>query len=62
MAKAIIFERPGGPSVLKYKDINVKKPGYGEALVENHVIGLNFIDTYHQIRSLSFAFTEWIRT
>ena len=30
MAKAIIFERPGGPNVLKYKDINVKKPGYGE--------------------------------
>ena len=48
MAKAIIFERPGGPNVLKYKDINVKKPGYGEALVENHVIGLNFIDTYHR--------------
>ncbi len=45
-AKAIRFSRTGGPEVLEYVDVEVGAPGPGEALVRNHAIGLNYIDTY----------------
>lgn len=44
--KAIRVHRHGGPEVLKIEDIAVPEPGPGEALVEIHVSGVNFVDTY----------------
>lgn len=44
--KAIRIYQHGGPEVLKYEDVAVPEPGPGEALVEIHVSGVNFVDTY----------------
>lgn len=46
MTKAIQFYETGPAKVLKYEDVDVGKPGRGEALIENTAIGLNYIDTY----------------
>lgn len=46
MAKAVIFERTGGPEVLRYVDTHVGDPGPGEVRVRHEAVGLNFADTY----------------
>ena len=46
MAKAIIADKPGGPDVLAFRDIDVPPPGKGEARVRHTAIGVNFIDVY----------------
>ncbi len=46
--KAFQFEKPGGVSVMKWRDVEVGKPKKGEALVRHTAIGLNYIDTYHR--------------
>jgi len=48
MAKAIRITETGGPEVMKLVDVDVGAPGPGEAQVQNHAIGLNFIDTYYR--------------
>jgi len=44
--KAMRIYRHGGPEVMQLEDIPVPDPGPGEALVEIHVSGVNFVDTY----------------
>jgi NADPH2:quinone reductase len=44
--KAMRIHRHGGPEVLQLEDIPASDPGPGEALVEIHVSGVNFVDTY----------------
>ena len=46
--KAIRIHSYGGPEVLKYEDAPVPQPGPCEALVEVHVSGVNFVDTYYR--------------
>ena len=46
--KSIQIEKFGGPEVLVYKDVEIKKPGPKEVLIKNLSIGLNFIDVYHR--------------
>lgn len=46
--KAIRFEQPGGPEVLKLVDVDLPAPGPGEVRVRHTAIGLNYIDTYHR--------------
>ncbi len=46
MAKAIQYRTTGGPEVLKWANVDVGKPGRGEARVAHRAIGLNFIDCY----------------
>lgn len=48
MTKAIRFHRTGGPEVLVFEEVDVGRPGHGEALVRHTAIGVNFIDTYHR--------------
>ncbi len=48
MVKAIRVEKAGAPSVMKLKDVDLKKPGAGEARVRHTAIGLNFIDIYQR--------------
>ncbi|KAF2259655.1 NAD(P)-binding protein [Lojkania enalia] len=41
------IQRFGGPEVLQYKtDLPVPSPGYGELLVKNDYIGINYVDIY----------------
>lgn len=46
MSKAIRIYKTGGPEVLKWENIDVKVPGYGEAKILHKAIGLNYIDVY----------------
>lgn len=46
--KAIRVQKHGGPEVLTYEDAPEPKPGAGEALVQVHMSGVNFVDTYYR--------------
>jgi NADPH:quinone reductase len=46
--KAIRIHEHGGPEVLRYEDAPVPQPAAGEALVQIHVSGVNFVDTYYR--------------
>ena len=45
-AKAIRIFETGGPEVMQYVDVDVPRPGPGEATINQHAIGLNYIDVY----------------
>ena len=44
--KAIFYEQHGGPEVLQYGDVDEKKPGPGQALIEVRAVSLNHIDLF----------------
>ncbi len=46
MSKAVRMHAYGGPDVLRWEDVPLPDPGPGEALVQQHAIGLNYIDVY----------------
>ncbi len=46
--KAIRFDAPGGPEVLRLQDIDLADPGEGQVRVRHAAVGLNFIDVYHR--------------
>ena len=48
MAKAIRIHATGGPEVLRWEEVEVGRPGPGEALVRQTAVGLNYLDTYHR--------------
>ena len=48
MTKAIRIHANGGPEVLRYEDVEVGRPGKGEALIRHTAIGLNFLDIYYR--------------
>ena len=46
MSHAIRFYKTGGPEVLVWEEVEVGKPGPGEARVRHVAVGVNFIDIY----------------
>jgi NADPH:quinone reductase len=46
--KAIRIHKHGGPEVMVYEDAPIPQPGAGEAVVQIHVAGVNFVDTYYR--------------
>ena len=48
MVHAIRFHKPGGPDVLVWEEVNVGKPGPGEARIRHTAVGLNFVDIYNR--------------
>jgi NADPH:quinone reductase len=48
MTHAIRIHETGGPDVLRWDEIQLGKPGPGEALIRQTASGLNFIDVYHR--------------
>jgi len=48
MPKAIVVEKIGAPSVMKFKEISLAKPRKGEVTVKALAIGVNFIDIYQR--------------
>ncbi|HEY1078359.1 MAG TPA: quinone oxidoreductase [Fontimonas sp.] len=46
--RAIVFDKTGGPEVLRWQTVPLKPPGAGEVTIENKACGLNYIDTYHR--------------
>jgi NADPH2:quinone reductase len=48
MPKAIRFQQPGGPEVLRLEDVTLGEPGSGEARLRHTAIAVNYVDTYHR--------------
>jgi NADPH2:quinone reductase len=46
--KAIRIHSHGGTEVMVYEDAPAPKPAAGEALIQVHVSGVNFVDTYYR--------------
>lgn len=46
MTHAIVVEEPGGPEVLRWREMVEPTAGPGQILVRHSAIGLNYIDTY----------------
>ncbi|KVT03674.1 quinone oxidoreductase [Burkholderia sp. MSMB1078WGS] len=46
MPKAIRYDQPGGPDVMKWVDVDVDAPKSGEVRIRQHAVGLNYIDVY----------------
>lgn len=44
--KAIKVYQQGNPEVLQLEEVEIGKPGDGQALIRNHFAGVNFIDIY----------------
>jgi NADPH2:quinone reductase len=41
-------QRPGGPEVLSWEQVEVGRPGEGQVRLRHRAVGLNFIDVYHR--------------
>lgn len=48
MANAIRVHKPGGADALVYETYEPGQPGAGEVRLQQHAVGLNFIDVYHR--------------
>jgi NADPH:quinone reductase len=46
MTHAIRYHKNGGPEVLSWDEVQVGKPGPGQARVRHTAVGLNFVDIY----------------
>ncbi len=46
MSKAVRMHAYGGPEVLRWEDVPLPEPGPGEAQIQQHAVGLNYIDVY----------------
>ena len=46
MPKAIVVEKTGAPSVMKWRDVEIGRPDKGQVTVRTKAIGVNFIDIY----------------
>ncbi|UEP20539.1 quinone oxidoreductase [Burkholderia ambifaria] len=46
MPKAIRYDQPGGPDVMKWVDVEVGAPKAGEVRIWQQAVGLNYIDVY----------------
>jgi NADPH:quinone reductase len=48
MPHAIRFYKTGGPEVLVWEEVEVGKPGPGEARIRHTAVGVNFVDMYYR--------------
>jgi NADPH2:quinone reductase len=48
MTHAIHFHKTGGPEVLVWEEVQLGKPGPGEARIRHTAVGLNFVDIYNR--------------
>ena len=48
MTHSIILYDHGGPEVMKWEKIKIKKPNRGEVLIKQNNVGLNYIDVYQR--------------
>src|SRR5258705_13850416 len=48
MPHAIRFHKTGGPEVLVWEEVQVGKPGPGEARIRHTAVGLDFVDIYNR--------------
>ena len=48
MPHAIRLHKTGGPEVLVWEEVEIGKPGPGEARIRHIAVGLNFVDIYYR--------------
>ncbi len=48
MSKAIVVNKPGGPEVLRMKEVPLRPLGPNDVLVRHTAIGINYIDVYQR--------------
>src|SRR3981189_255831 len=48
MTHAIRFHKTGGPEVLVWEEVQLGKPGPGEARIRQTAVGVNFVDIYNR--------------
>ena len=48
MTKAIRIQKPGGPEVMEWVEVDLPPPAAGQARVRHTAVGVNFIDIYHR--------------
>ncbi len=48
MTHAILIDKAGGPEIMRWAEVDVGKPGPGEALIRHTAIGVNFVDIYYR--------------
>ena len=48
MPKAIVVDKPGPPSVMKWRDVDIARPGKNMVTVRTQSIGVNYIDIYQR--------------
>src|SRR3978361_4167 len=48
MPHAMRFHHHGGPEVLVWEEVQLGKPGPGEARIRHTAVGLNFVDIYNR--------------
>jgi len=48
MTHIVRIHKIGGPEVLTWEEVELGKPGPGEALIRQTAVGLNYIDTYNR--------------
>ncbi len=48
MSKAIVFDQPGAPNVLRYVEVPDRKPEANEIFIRHTAIEVNYIDIYHR--------------
>ena len=48
MPRAIQIDKPGPASAMKWRDVDVGRPGKGEVRIRHTAVGLNYIDVYHR--------------
>src|ERR1700681_2893321 len=49
MVAAVRVHKHGGPEVLTLDNIEIPAPGQGPGKIQQHAIGVNFIDTYFRM-------------
>ena len=48
MAHAIRIHQTGGPEVMKWESVEVRRPGPGQVRLKQHAVGVNYIDAYQR--------------
>jgi NADPH:quinone reductase len=46
--RAIVIQQYGGPEVLRLQEVEIEKPGAGQALIRVAMAGVNFVDIYQR--------------
>ncbi|MCB2107625.1 MAG: quinone oxidoreductase, partial [Rhodobacteraceae bacterium] len=48
MVKTIVVRETGGPEAMRLEDVALDKPGEGQVVLRQSIVGVNFIDCYHR--------------